>query len=58
MLGHVPILESTLTHLQMGKNTLQWTILEVTMIVFLSESKIIALYLNLFEKFGKSEMKK
>jgi len=41
-----------------GKNMLQWTFLDVPMIVFfMGESSIVALLANLFEKLGKSEMK-
>jgi hypothetical protein len=40
-----------------GKSTLHSPFLEVTMAIFLGESSIVALYSNLFEKLGKSEMK-
>jgi hypothetical protein len=36
---------------------LQWTFLEILVVIFLGESSIIALYANLFEKLGKNEMK-
>ncbi len=36
---------------------LQWTFLEVLVAIFWGKSSIIALYANLFEKLGKSEMK-
>jgi hypothetical protein len=41
----------------LNKNTLHSPFLEVTVAFFLGESSIVALYSNLFEKLGKSEMK-
>jgi hypothetical protein len=40
-----------------GKITLHSPFLEATMVFFLGESNIVALYSNIFEKLGKSEMK-
>jgi hypothetical protein len=41
----------------LGKTTLQWTFLEIIVAFFMGESSVVALYSNLFEKLGKSEMK-